>query len=95
MTSFEDRLRATFGDRVLKGAPLAPLTTFKVGGSADWLVTVRHARELRDALAIAREFEVPVTPLGGGSNVLVADSGLRGLVLRIHGGESRHSADYS
>jgi UDP-N-acetylmuramate dehydrogenase len=88
MTSFENRLRATFGDRVLTNAPLAPLTTFKVGGAADWLVTVRDARELRDALAIAREFEVPVTPLGGGSNVLVADSGLRGLVLRIHGGET-------
>jgi UDP-N-acetylmuramate dehydrogenase len=87
MTSFEAGLRAKFGDRVVKGAPLAPLTTFRVGGAAEWLVTVRDAREIREAVAIAGAFDVPVTPLGGGSNVLIADAGLRGLVLRLHGGE--------
>jgi UDP-N-acetylmuramate dehydrogenase len=84
---FEERLRAAFGDRVETEAPLAPLTTFKVGGPADWLVTIRQAAEIADALAIARAFDVPVTPLGGGSNVLIADTGVRGLILRIHGGE--------
>ena len=87
MITFEGRLRAAFGDRVEAQAPLAPLTTFKVGGPADWLVTVRNGDEIATALAIAGEFDVPVTPLGGGSNVLIADAGLRGLILRIHGGE--------
>ena len=82
------RFRETLGDaRVQHDAPLAPLTTFKVGGRADWLIQARSREDVSRALEIAREFEMPVTVLGGGSNVLVADAGLRGLVIRIHGGE--------
>jgi UDP-N-acetylmuramate dehydrogenase len=88
--AIEDRLRAAVGEsRVRRDAPLAPLTTFKVGGNADWLVEVRSADDIRRALAVAREFDLPVTALGGGSNVLIADTGLRGLVIRIHGGDVR------
>jgi UDP-N-acetylmuramate dehydrogenase len=83
-----NRLRALLGDaRVQRDARLAPLTTFKVGGPADWLVHVRTRDEIVGAVAIAREEGLPVTVLGGGSNVLVSDAGLRGLVIRIHGGE--------
>ena len=87
MTTFETRLRAAFGDRVRANQPLAPLTTFKVGGPADWLVDLHTAAELRDAAAIAHDASVPLTILGGGSNVLVADEGVRGLVIRVHGGD--------
>ena len=67
--------------------PLAPLTTFKVGGPADWLID-RTRDELPDALAIARALTAcRSTVLGGGSNVLVADAGVRGLVVRLHGGD--------
>jgi UDP-N-acetylmuramate dehydrogenase len=86
----ESRLREALGaDRVQRDAPLAPFTTFKVGGLADWLVTVRSADEIRRALAAAHECRLPVTVVGGGSNVLIADAGLRGLVIRIHGGDAR------
>jgi UDP-N-acetylmuramate dehydrogenase len=89
MSDVDARLRAALGDdRVVAGAPLAPLTTFKVGGPADWLVTVRSAEEVRRALAVSKELSLPVTVLGGGSNVLIADAGLRGLVIRIHGGDA-------
>jgi UDP-N-acetylmuramate dehydrogenase len=82
------KLRHALGsERVLRGAPLAPLTTFKVGGSADWLLTLDRADDVRTALAIAYAAGIPVTMLGGGSNVLVADGGVRGLVIRLHGGE--------
>lgn len=77
------QLQQAFGDRARANAPLAPLTTFKVGGTADWLVDVKSEDELRRALAIARESGQPVTILGGGSNVLVSDAGVRGLVLRV------------
>lgn len=88
MSAFADRLAATFGaDRVLRDAPLGPFTTFRVGGPADVLITLRSAGELRQALALARKANVPVTVLGGGSNVLIADAGIRGLVLRVHGGD--------
>lgn len=88
MTGFGDRLRAVFGaDRVRRDAPLAPLTTFKVGGPADWLVEPRTGDELVAALRLAHESDVRVTVLGGGSNVLVSDRGIRGLVIRPRGGE--------
>jgi UDP-N-acetylmuramate dehydrogenase len=87
MASLHQELIAAVGsERVRQNAPLAPLTTFKVGGPADWLVEARTADEVRRVLAIARAFGQPVTPLGGGSNVLIADAGLRGVVIRIHGG---------
>jgi UDP-N-acetylmuramate dehydrogenase len=90
---FDARLRATFGDRVVRHAPLAPLTTFKLGGNADWLLAVHTAAEIKQALTIARDAGQPVTMLGGGSNVLVADAGVRGLVLRMRGVEVRSIDD--
>ena len=88
MSAFEDALRARFGAaRVGRRVRLAPFTTFRVGGPADWLVETRCSDEIVDALRIARDAAVPVTVLGGGSNVLVADEGVRGLVLRTRGGE--------
>jgi UDP-N-acetylmuramate dehydrogenase len=84
-------LRDAFGDRVQRNCPLAPLTTFKVGGPADWLLDVRTSDELATALAIAAREGVPLTILGGGSNVLVADAGVRGLVVRARGGDIRRT----
>jgi len=74
-------------ERVRVNEPLAPLTTFRVGGSADVLLESRTADELLDAVRIARSHGAPVTLLGGGSNVLVSDDGVRGLVIRPRGGE--------
>ena len=65
---------------------LRALTTFKVGGPADLFVEPRSAEEVVTALRLAHAHGVPVTMLGGGSNVLVADAGIRGLVLRPRGG---------
>lgn len=70
-------------DRVTGQAPLAPLTTFGVGGPADWLVDVRSVEELRAVVCAAREAGQPIHVLGGGSNVLVSDRGVRGVVLRL------------
>ena len=76
-------------DRVRRDAPLAPLTTFRVGGPADWLVLAQRTSDITAALAAARENGLPVTVIGGGSNILVADAGVRGLVIRVQGGEAR------
>ena len=85
-----DRLASSVPpERVQQNAPLAPFTTFKVGGAADWLVHAQRADEVRAALGAAREIGLPVTVLGGGSNVLVSDAGVRGVVIRVHGGEVR------
>ena len=76
-----------FGERARANAVLAPLTTFHVGGPADWLVETRSAEEVVAALRIASNAGLPVTMLGGGSNVLVSDEGVRGMVIRSRGGE--------
>ena len=93
MTTFEAALGDRFGTRVDCQAPLAPLTTFKVGGPADFLLTVDNAAELADAVRIARAHGVPVTMLGGGSNLLVADAGVRGLVVRLRRGDVQQIAN--
>ncbi len=96
MSGLVGALQSAFGsDRVRTGAPLAPLTTFRVGGPADCLFEARNAGEIETALSIARKAGVPVTILGGGSNVLVADAGVRGLVIRPRGGEVRAIDDRS
>ena len=88
MSDLREALESRFGrDRARANAPLAPLTTFKVGGPADWLVEPRGSDEMLAALAIAHRFGVRVTMLGGGSNVLVSDAGVRGVVLRPRGGD--------
>lgn len=66
---------------IQKNVPLAPLTTLGVGGSAEYFAQVRTESELRDALTWAKEYHQPVTILGSGSNVLIHDIGIRGLVL--------------
>jgi UDP-N-acetylmuramate dehydrogenase len=88
--AFGEALAATFGSARVKGnVSLAPFTTFRVGGPADWLLETRGADEMAAALSLARDSGVAVTILGGGSNVLVSDSGVRGLVLRPKGGDIR------
>jgi UDP-N-acetylmuramate dehydrogenase len=71
-------------DRWRPNAPLAPLTTFRVGGPAEWLADVRSIEELEAIVADASRTDVPVAVLGGGSNVLIADAGVSGVVLRLH-----------
>ena len=87
MTPLIAAMTAAFGaERVQVDAPLAPLTTFKVGGPADVLFEPVNADEILRALGLARVAGEPVTMLGGGSNVLVADAGIRGLVIRPRSG---------
>jgi len=68
--------------RLEHDVPLAPYTTFKIGGPADLLYRARTPRELADAVLAARELEVPFFLLGLGANILVGDRGFRGLVIR-------------
>ena len=80
-----DRLDALAAERriaLAEDAPMAPLTTLRVGGAADRLVAARTRDELLGALELARDAEVPWFILGNGSDLVVADAGIRGLVIR-------------
>ncbi|MGE3276085.1 MAG: UDP-N-acetylmuramate dehydrogenase [Vicinamibacterales bacterium] len=87
MSPFADALTARFGARARRDVPLGPLTTFKVGGPADWFLEASSSDEIVEAAAEARAHGVPVTILGGGSNVLIGDRGIRGLVIHPRGGQ--------
>jgi UDP-N-acetylmuramate dehydrogenase len=88
VSAFERAMRLAFGDdRVRAQVPLAPFTTFRIGGPAEWLIETRNSDEVVTAARIAHEAEVAVTILGGGSNVLVSDRGVSGLVIRPRGGD--------
>ena len=65
--------------------PLARLTTVRTGGPADWFVRPRTTDELVEALAWARGEKLAVGVIGSGSNLLVADDGLRGLAMKLDG----------
>jgi UDP-N-acetylmuramate dehydrogenase len=63
--------------------PLAPLTTLRIGGPARYFVEAGHVGDVQDAVALARSRALPLFVLGGGSNLVISDSGWPGLVLRI------------
>jgi UDP-N-acetylmuramate dehydrogenase len=76
-------LRRILGeDRVRAGVPLAPFTTFRIGGPADLFYEPETADELARAVLAARELGIPFFLLGLGANILVGDRGFRGLVIR-------------
>ena len=68
--------------RLWPNAPLAPYTTFQIGGPADWLYDATSADDLAAAITAAREADLPWFVLGLGANVLIGDRGFRGLVIR-------------
>jgi len=72
---------------VRRNVRLAPLTTYQIGGPADWFLAVQSATELEAAIDAARADNVPYFVLGTGANIIVSDQGIRGLV--IHNQASR------
>jgi UDP-N-acetylmuramate dehydrogenase len=74
--------------RVAPNAPLAPITWFRVGGAAEWLVRPADRRDLATLLA-QLPADVPVTVLGAASNVIVRDGGVHGVVVRLARGFNR------
>lgn len=77
-----DRLAADLGLQLRPNAPLAPLTTLRVGGAADRLGDARSRDDLLALLRFAGQAGVPAFVLGNGSDLVVADAGMRGLVIR-------------
>jgi hypothetical protein len=74
-------LRVTFGERMQENVPLSSYTAARIGGPADVLVFVRNADELVQAGEKLWAMDMPFILLGGGSNVLVSDQGVRGVVI--------------
>jgi UDP-N-acetylmuramate dehydrogenase len=86
MSALEHELKIHFSDRLQVSRLLADLTSFQIGGPADLFVTVESEAELMAAMAAAHRHEIPAMCLGAGTNLLVSDRGVRGLVVKL--GES-------
>ena len=84
---------ATDAATVQQNVPLAPCTTFGVGGAADWYVAVQSADELAQVLRVVREYDLPAFLLGTGANVIVGDRGVRGLVIHNQARHTRLDTD--
>jgi UDP-N-acetylmuramate dehydrogenase len=69
-------------ERIQHNVPLSPFTTFKIGGPAEHFLQVETEEELIAAVEMAHLGKMPFFLLGGGSNLVIADDGLRGLVIR-------------
>lgn len=87
MSPVEAELRTIVRDpgRLRREEPLARHTTFRIGGPAEFFVTVTSRAELAGIVGLARGRQLPLRILGNGSNLLVADEGVRGLVVVLAG----------
>src|ERR1041384_5492884 len=84
-----------FEELIRTNVPLAPMTTLGIGGPASYLAEIASTEDLKAGVEWARARGLPLFALGGGSNIVVADSGFSGLVLRINirGVETRIEGD--
>jgi len=89
LTALAGDIARRIGVKAERGMPLGKLTTMRVGGPADLLVTAHNIHELRGLIRFARARSLPLTLLGRGSNVVISDRGIRGLVVHVRAEGSR------
>jgi UDP-N-acetylmuramate dehydrogenase len=88
-TALQTDIARRIGVRADRQTPLGKLTTMRVGGPADLVATVHNGFELRALVRFARSRNVPHVLLGRGSNVVISDRGVRGLVIHVRAEGSR------
>jgi UDP-N-acetylmuramate dehydrogenase len=93
MSRLEDELRETFRERLKMNQSLAEFTSFRIGGPADLFIVVESEDELMRVKRTAHRAGVPTFCLGHGTNLLVSDRGIRGVVIRLGEGFNRISID--
>jgi len=93
MSRLEDELRETFRERIKMNQSLAEFTSFRIGGPADLFIIVESEDELMRVKRAAYRASVPTFCLGHGTNLLVSDRGIRGVVVRLGEGFNKISID--
>jgi UDP-N-acetylmuramate dehydrogenase len=86
-------IQRRIGVKTSRDEPLSRFTTMRVGGPADLFATVHNAHELRALVRFARTRELPHLVLGRGSDLVIADAGVRGLVIQVRAEGSRTEGD--
>ncbi len=80
---FEELCKVLGEQKITKNEPMSNHTTFKIGGKADFFARVTTICELQETINIAKKYNLPITVIGNGSNILVRDNGIRGIVIQI------------
>lgn len=81
-----NKLQQNVDGQVLAQVPMKNFTTWRVGGPADLMIIPRTIGDIQVAVLFAQEYDLPITVVGNGSNLLVLDGGIRGLVIKLGGG---------
>jgi UDP-N-acetylmuramate dehydrogenase len=82
------KMMGTLGDKMRQNEPMSLHTSFRIGGPADLYAVATSAQELAELVSLAREHDIPYLIVGRGTNILVADKGIRGLVIENGGQET-------
>jgi len=85
LKEFTNRLNRVVSGQVLPNEPLKIHSSWKIGGAADVLFIPDSVSDLRTALKLAADYQIPVTVIGNGTNVLILDGGIEGLVVKLTG----------
>lgn len=80
---FYKKISEHFPQRIRREVALASYTTWRIGGAAEFFFRPENSEECAVAISLAREYDIPVAILGGGSNVLISDQGIAGLVIHM------------
>lgn len=80
---YKELLKEIDKNQVLKDEKMSKHTSFKIGGPADFFIKIQDIKELKFVLKLANENNIPITVIGNGTNLLVSDKGIRGIVLKI------------
>ena len=83
LSQLKTYLQENIAGQVLEMEPMSKHTSFRIGGPADLLAMPKNLEDIATIIGKAKELNVPVTVIGNGSNILVKDKGIRGLVLKI------------
>lgn len=79
----EDIKKIISKEKIYVNEPMSKHTSFKIGGPAEYLIKIDSVEELKSILKLSKEKDIPLTIIGNGSNILVSDDGIKGIVLKI------------
>ncbi len=77
------KIKSIVGENVKENEPMKNHTTFRIGGNADFAVFPENAQQIYALLNLAKDKDIPITVIGNGSNILVGDKGIRGMVILL------------
>ena len=80
---WEEKLEKVAGGMLKRQEPMKNYTTFRIGGAADYLISPRSIEQIEEIAALCREYGTGCTVIGNGSNLLVSDSGVDGVILHL------------